>query len=58
MDEKSIAGLLSHLIPDSIENSLGLGNASVGEPDNRLVESRKPSPDKRADRSSQRSMSF
>ena len=41
MDEKSIAGLLSQLIPDSIENSLGLGNTSPGEPDNRLVESLK-----------------
>ena len=41
MDEKSIAGMLSQLIPDSIENSLGLGNASPGKPDNRLVESLK-----------------
>ena len=41
MDEKSIAGLLSQLIPDSIENSLGLGTAHPGEPDTRLVESLK-----------------
>ena len=41
MDEKSIRGLLSQLIPDSIENSLGLGSTRPGEPDSRLVESLK-----------------
>jgi hypothetical protein len=38
MDDQKFSGLLSDLIPDEIENRLGLGGESSGEPDTRTVE--------------------